>query len=564
VLIFWLLLSAVLNAFPISNPPEASYVTYLPAISGRQVALDAAGFAYIAGVYFDSRYPCEFLSGYEGPSGPTSFVTKLKPGGDGAVWSVCLPGQSAAVAVDRAGFVIFAAGVNGSTSVFRLDPTNGKALPLVTLSASAPSSLAVDRTGNLFVTGAAGRAFAATPGAFRSESSCAAGQQDCTDAFAAKISANGTILYATFLASGAGNSIAVDSKGQAWIAGAGRAAATGRGGFALKLDSSGRNVVSAKSYPGGLAYRTPTSAEALGVSVDANDAAYVVGSTGLSITTTPGVIHPVRSSRYSPDGFLVKYDAQGNTVYATYLGSPLAVARAVALDGDGNAYFGVNTQIVLPHCGVFQSRLTVVNSDASRIVATSPLLGSVNALALDDTGGLVVAGDTRTTAFLATADAYINQYPGGPNAAIAARVDFTKPASPRLNCVVNGASLTAGRNRSGPDGSIAPGEFVSLFGEGFQPGPGLSVTFDGKKAPILYADSGQINAIVPFERTFHNPLARVSVWNGAQIAGSLNLPVAPAAPGFFRLDGRLAALNENGSIIRLPIPRRRIPWSCSS
>ena len=76
--------------------------------------------------------------------------------------------------------------------------------------------------------------------------------------------------------------------------------------------------------------------------------------------------------------------------------------------------------------------------------------------------------------------------------------------------VLNGATLTAG------DGVVAPGEVVSLVGNGigpstgvvYQPGlqgqaprtlGGVQVFFNGIQAPIIYAQSNQVNAIVPVE-----------------------------------------------------------------
>lgn len=75
----------MLYAGVIVDRPSAGYSTYLPAGTGTQIALDGVGFSYVAGTYFDSRYPCTVIDGAGRTDGPTSFVTKLKPGGDGVV-----------------------------------------------------------------------------------------------------------------------------------------------------------------------------------------------------------------------------------------------------------------------------------------------------------------------------------------------------------------------------------------------------------------------------------------------------------------------------------------------
>jgi uncharacterized protein (TIGR03437 family) len=111
--------------------------------------------------------------------------------------------------------------------------------------------------------------------------------------------------------------------------------------------------------------------------------------------------------------------------------------------------------------------------------------------------------------------------------------------------------------------TVAPYELISLYGVGIGPQTpflgqvqngaftsslgGCQVLFDGVAAPLLYAGSAQINAVVP---------ARIGATTHIQIvtpAGTLDGPtlsVASFVPGIF-LDGTTglaAALNQNGSI----------------
>jgi hypothetical protein len=76
-----------------------------------------------------------------------------------------------------------------------------------------------------------------------------------------------------------------------------------------------------------------------------------------------------------------------------------------------------------------------------------------------------------------------------------------------MAAVLNGASLTCG--------CLAPGEIVTVLGTAIGPSPtGLEIGADGKLAttlngtqllingipvPLLYASTGQLNAIVPYE-----------------------------------------------------------------
>jgi len=132
------------------------------------------------------------------------------------------------------------------------------------------------------------------------------------------------------------------------------------------------------------------------------------------------------------------------------------------------------------------------------------------------------------------------------------------PSSAGL-AVANGASLTAG--------PVAPGTIVSLFGAGLGPERGVSfalvdgrvpattggtqVLFDGVPGVVLYAQAGQVNAIVPYGVEGKESV-RVEVTYGGRRDDAGVRPVAPAAPGLFTLNatgaGGVAALNEDGSI----------------
>lgn len=205
----------------------------------------------------------------------------------------------------------------------------------------------------------------------------------------------------------------------------------------------------------------------------------------------------------------------------------------------------------------------ILSADASKILSARSVAGRVFAISQDGNGGVYVAGATNASSFLVTPEAYLTQYPFDTPAAssgFAAKFDFSQPANPAMTCLVNAASLWAGRNSYGFDGSVAPGELVTLFGSGFQPGPKLSVTFDGVAAPILYADTVQINAVVPFKTGANGPFTLVSVNSGTQLIGPYQLPVAAAVPGIFGTFGggppslansgieQAAALNQDGTV----------------
>src|SRR5207249_3277533 len=95
---------------------------------------------------------------------------------------------------------------------------------------------------------------------------------------------------------------------------------------------------------------------------------------------------------------------------------------------------------------------------------------------------------------------------------------------------------------------VSPGEIVSIFGSAMAVTPAtaagtplpvqlsdLRVSVNGVTAPLFYVSPVQVNAQIPFE-TAIGP-ARIQVSSSAGTA-TLNVQVAPAAPGIFTLDSR--------------------------
>jgi len=128
-----------------------------------------------------------------------------------------------------------------------------------------------------------------------------------------------------------------------------------------------------------------------------------------------------------------------------------------------------------------------------------------------------------------------------------------------VTAVVNAASLLAG--------PVAPGEVVTIFGAHIGP-QGVSgmqvdgtshatnllaetqVLFDGRPAPLLYASSGEVGAVVPLEIAGPHTTLEV-IYRGQKSAGFVLL-VASAAPALFAQDGtgggQGAIINADGSL----------------
>jgi uncharacterized protein (TIGR03437 family) len=139
-----------------------------------------------------------------------------------------------------------------------------------------------------------------------------------------------------------------------------------------------------------------------------------------------------------------------------------------------------------------------------------------------------------------------------------------------LSGAASGVTVTAVNNAAGPALSeIAPGEIVSIYGSGLGPAAGrqfsldpatggvdttlagTQVMFGSFAAPILYASSTQVNAIVPYEIAGQSQVA-MRVMYQANASAALMLSVAAAAPGIFTASktgsGPAAVLNQDESL----------------
>jgi uncharacterized protein (TIGR03437 family) len=113
-------------------------------------------------------------------------------------------------------------------------------------------------------------------------------------------------------------------------------------------------------------------------------------------------------------------------------------------------------------------------------------------------------------------------------------------------------------------GTLSPGMLVTIVGTKLGPAPGVAgeivggrftasvagvwVYFDGIAAPILYAGSMQINAIVPYALA-GRPTVQVAVQYGNATSTPFPVRLSATSPGIFTVDGRrAAALNEDGSV----------------
>jgi uncharacterized protein (TIGR03437 family) len=527
--------------------------------NANAVQVDSSGNIYVAGE--------AFVGGQASGTPPYAFVTKFSPDGSQMLWQTNFTASgetyATALALDSAGSVY----VTGSTEATDFPTTKGSLQP----------------TGSLLHA-----------------------------AFAAKLSASGAVVYATYLSGSAetwGTAIAVDAAGDAFITGflgptgafptspgavAGAPAAAAGAAFVIELDPSGSFAPVAVAGFGGSA-----------IAVDAQGNIYAAGAFNESpAPATPGAFQSTFTQQMCegagffgeiPCGYqhVAKIDPTGTRLlYATYVaGTWGATPFAIAVDSAGNAILAGTTNSpdypttpdayqpeyfaspYLEQDGPLQfdappaaGYVTKLNASGTALLWSTFFAGSgqplqpfimgdsITGMGIDSGGNILITGlafssdipglwstpvasRTASTGFnyvarLTPDGALISPTRLLPlswsTPAIAVRADGSAVviAAPLQTSttipgsqILSGSVSSLGRVVAITDPadyaklvSIAPGQVLALFGDNLaplQPGQppagfptsfdGVTITFNGIAAPLLYAAGGQINLQVPYE-----------------------------------------------------------------
>ena len=178
------------------------------------------------------------------------------------------------------------------------------------------------------------------------------------DAFVAKVntaaSGAASLVYSTYLG-GSGldqaNAIALDSAGNAYVAGLTNSASFGftPAGFQPAYAGEGDAFVAKLTTTGALSYFTylgGTHADsATGIAVDSGANAYITGVTASVDFPTAGAVYQPAYGGGNTDSFVAKIGPLGTTlVYSSYLGGTNAeLATGIAVDTSGSAYVAGQT-----------------------------------------------------------------------------------------------------------------------------------------------------------------------------------------------------------------------------
>jgi hypothetical protein len=331
--------------------------------------------------------------------------------------NVYVTGQTAS-----ANFPTRTGGQDGNRDVFVAKLDSGGHLTYLTilggLQTDTPRGLAVDASGNVYVTGfTSSMDFPTTAGAYRTTSS---GNED---GFVFKLNSSGGLVYSTYLG-GSGRdfatAIAIDVSGNAYVTGytsstnfpivAGAIQASYGGGyndvFVTKLNPTGTALVYS-TFLGGIADDTASS-----IAVDPAGNAYLCGE-----TNSPNF--PVSSALQSTnaggqDAFVAKLNPTASAlVFSTYLGGSLDdFAKSIAIDSSQNVYVaGATGSFDFPVSptayqrtfggGAFDAFIAKLTSSGAALAFSALLGGSGsdqgNGLSVDSAGNVWLAGSTTST-----------------------------------------------------------------------------------------------------------------------------------------------------------------------
>jgi uncharacterized protein (TIGR03437 family) len=408
------------------------------------------------------------------------------------------------------------------------------------------------------------------------------------------------LAYSTYLGgtgNATGNAIAVDTAGNAYVAGGasstdfpvtpGAFQKTNHAGaaFVTKLNPSGTALVYSTFLNGSTGGST-----AYALAVDGAGNAYITGDTGGSdFPVTPGAFQTANPrGGFAP--FVTKLNPAGTAlVYSTYLGGKGSsgsgpygvnsddVPHGVALDGSGNAYVvggAASTDFpVTP--GAFQTTnnaaaapslnafVTKLNPTGTALVYSTYLGGngadgadSATGVAVDGSGNAYIAGGARSTDFPVTPGAFQTRNRAAATASSNAFITKLNPA---------GTALVYSTYLGGSGGDGAGGVAVDSGGNAYIAGSTSSADFPvtsgafqtkNRSAPNTFMGNGFVTKLNPagtalaystyLGGSLLDQAASVAVdgSGSAYVVGSASSTDFPVTPGAIQTTNKAAALGH--------------------
>jgi uncharacterized protein (TIGR03437 family) len=349
-----------------------------------------------------------------------------------------------------------------------IDPTLAYSTYLGAAQNEGGRGIGVDGAGNVYIVGNSNSTNLPTVSAVQANFGGQNANYVNGDAFIAKFSATGALVYLTYLGGSgddAASAVAVDSSGNAYITGMTnspnfplanpyQAQFGGMGGqgyvrtgdaFVAKLNPAGTKLLYS-TYLGGT-----RDDIGLAIAIDNSGNAYVAGATAsMNFPTTPNAyqsflrgvggepLHETGFSTWDPgDAFVAKLDPTGSQLlYSTYLGGTNDdAAFSIALDSSNNVYIGgwtvsydfpttsgasqrtfggIETQNKGLNFG--DGFVAKLNIAAAQLVYSTYFGGNgddcINSIAVDGTGSVYMTGSTSSMHLQTTANAFQPLYSG--------------------------------------------------------------------------------------------------------------------------------------------------------
>ena len=315
--------------------------------------------------------------------------------------------------------------------------------------------------------------------------------------------------------------VAVDSSGNVYIADTGN-------NVIRVVDTKGTiNTLAGTGKPGFSGDKGP----ALNALLAGPTSVQVDGAGNINVTDLGNQRVRQLQFRQLPPGITLSLDA---TARSANHGSPVSFTITVASEG---GYAGpANLTVSAPAGVTFQFTPAV------------PLTLTANQSVL-----VTATAQIPVTASPSSSSITFNVTAGSIQRSISATLDITNLPQFTSAGVVSGAS--------GIGGGISPGQIIALYGQDLGPATislgafdaagilsttagGTQVLFDGKPAPILYALTGQVSAIVPYSVAGKATTLVQTIYAG-QKSPVISVNVVDAAPAVFNSPGISQAAAQN-------------------
>jgi len=514
------------------------------------IALGTDGSVYVAGFTLSKDFPVTsgaLQSTLGTANGGQAFLAKLSPNGQvqtATYFGGSAPLSGSAIAIANTGEVYLTGTSNAN--VLQTTPSgsgNGFFLAkfdanlsqvLFSTLAYGGTVLALDPQGNIYTAGAAFEQIGgnvllqAGPGAFQGSAPsriCQGGGivfLPCSYQFVEKLDPTGTKLgYATFLTGSFGASpagIAVDAAGNVIVAG----------------------TTNSADYP---------------VTAQALQTMYLANAAAPPVLPSP---HPEGDIPPPSTGYITKLNADGTgLIWSTLFGGSVQDAiSGMVVDANGYIYItGQANSSDLPGLSASDPAgcRPAVNEGLGFVARVSPDGTSLSPTQLIYGAPVCTYASCAPDLDLTSSQAWaLAVKPDGRVIAAGGRLGMAEVdlfASQRLACFTDPADnvqLT----------TVAPGQVFSIFGSHLAPpgaavppggsASGISVTFNGVAAPILYISSEQINIQVPYEIAGLDSVEMQVVSPGEGLMERKTLPVVQQMPSvFLSLDALLSDLPGN-------------------